>query len=113
MVLGREELAAACKGANTAEQNGVPMAIIGGVMALLAMLAFGTWVSIDDVAHTGIDKLDLQILKLVNERADAAADRAGRPPAAQGESRHPVQDRLLDPLTFSPCMGHGFARRGG
>ncbi|MBJ7471804.1 MAG: homoserine dehydrogenase [Solirubrobacteraceae bacterium] len=36
-------------------------------MALLAMLAFGTWVSIDDVDHTGIDKLDLQDIAYARE----------------------------------------------
>lgn len=36
-------------------------------MALLAMLAFGTWVSIDDVDHSGIDKLALEDLEYARE----------------------------------------------
>lgn len=36
-------------------------------MALLAMLAFGTWVSIDDVDHSGIDKLALEDIEYARE----------------------------------------------
>lgn len=36
-------------------------------MALLAMLAFGTWVSFDDVDYTGIDKLALEDLAFARE----------------------------------------------